>query len=197
PAEDHHLALADRHPCGCRLRHAHHAVTAGFLSRSTNLRVQHGAIQMRSRKVLSVVDCHAEGESGKVIIGGVGQVPGKSMFDKRLYLETYMDDIRKMVLFEPRGAVWHNANIILPSNHPDADMGYVILETTEYPAMSGSNTMCVATILLETGTLPMKEPVTELTLESPAGLIKVRSKCSPWEGDERQAGKSAGILLPD
>jgi proline racemase len=133
---------------------------------------------MRFSKILSVVDCHAEGESGKVIVGGVGQVPGETMFDKRVYLETHMDDIRKMVLFEPRGAVWHNANIVLPSNHPDADMGYVILETTEYPAMSGSNTICVATVLLETGILPMQEPVTQLTLESPAGLIEVRCECS-------------------
>ncbi|MBP1888031.1 proline racemase family protein [Sinorhizobium mexicanum] len=133
---------------------------------------------MRFSKVLSVVDCHAEGESGKVIVGGVGQVPGETMFDKRVHLETHMDAIRKMVLFEPRGAVWHNANIVLPSNHREADMGYVILETTEYPAMSGSNTMCVATALLETGILPMHEPVTELTLESPAGLIKVRCECA-------------------
>ena len=132
---------------------------------------------MRFKKVLSVVECHAEGESGKVIVGGVGQVPGQTMFDKKLHLENHMDDIRKMVLFEPRGAVWHNANIVLPSNHPDADMGYVILETTEYPAMSGSNTMCVATVLLETGILPMQEPVTELVLESPAGLIRVRCEC--------------------
>lgn len=132
---------------------------------------------MRFKKVLSVVDCHAEGESGKVIVGGVGRVPGQTMFDKRVHLETHMDDIRKLVLFEPRGAVWHNANIVLPSNHPEADMGYVILETTEYPAMSGSNTMCVATVLLETGILPMHEPVTHLTLESPAGLIRVRCEC--------------------
>lgn len=132
---------------------------------------------MRWKRTLSVVDCHAEGESGKVIVGGVGQVPGKTMFDKRVHLETHMDDIRKLVLFEPRGAVWHNANIILPSNDPQADMGYVILESTEYPAMSGSNTMCVATVLLETGILPMNEPVTDLVLESPAGLIKVHCTC--------------------
>lgn len=132
---------------------------------------------MRFKRVLSVVECHAEGESGKVIVGGVGQVPGRTMFDKKLHLESHMDDIRKMVLFEPRGAVWHNANIVLPSNHPEADMGFVILETTEYPAMSGSNTMCVATVLLETGILPMHEPVTELVLEAPAGLIRVRCEC--------------------
>ncbi|MFV0253695.1 MAG: proline racemase family protein [Beutenbergiaceae bacterium] len=133
---------------------------------------------MQFSRVLQVVDCHAEGESGQVIVGGVGQVPGESMFDKRVYLETHLDEIRKLVLFEPRGAVWHNANIVLPSNHPEADMGYVILEITEYPVMSGSNTMCVATVLLETGILPMIEPVTELTLESPAGLIRVRCECA-------------------
>ncbi len=133
---------------------------------------------MRFKRVLSVVDCHAEGESGKVIVGGVGQVPGQTMFDKKIYLEEHMDDIRKIVLFEPRGAVWHNANIVLPSNNKDAQMGYVILETTEYPAMSGSNTMCVATVLLETGIIPMHEPISELKLESPAGLISVRCECS-------------------
>ena len=132
---------------------------------------------MRWSRTLSVVDCHAEGEIGRVVVGGVGQVPGDTMFDKRVHLETRMDDIRKLILFEPRGAVWHNANIILPSNHPEAQMGYVILETTEYPVMSGSNTICVATVLLETGILPMTEPVTELTLESPAGLIRLTCAC--------------------
>jgi len=132
---------------------------------------------MRFRNILNVVDCHAEGEIGQVITGGVGHIPGDTMFDKRVYLQTHRDDIRKMVLFEPRGAPWHNANIVLPSNHPQADMGYVIMESTEYPAMSGSNTMCVATVLLETGILPMVEPVTNLTLESPAGLIRVRCEC--------------------
>jgi proline racemase len=132
---------------------------------------------MRWKKVLSVVDCHAEGEIGKVVVGGVGQVPGNSMFDKRVHLQSSMDDIRKMVLFEPRGAVWHNANIILPSDNPAADMGFVILESTEYPVMSGSNTICVATVLLETGILPMLEPVTCLVLEAPAGLIRVECHC--------------------
>ncbi len=133
---------------------------------------------MRWSRTLNVVDCPAEGEVGRVITGGVPHVPGETMFDKRVYLETHLDDIRRMVLFEPRGAVWHNANIILPSNNPQAEMGYVILETTEYPAMSGSNTICVATVLLETGILPMVEPHADLVLESPAGLIRVRCACS-------------------
>ncbi|MFE7416328.1 proline racemase family protein [Rhodococcus sp. NPDC057529] len=132
---------------------------------------------MRFSRVLNVVNCHAEGEVGNVIVGGIGDVPGQTMFDKRVYLEENLDQIRQLILFEPRGAAVQNANIILPSNHPDAPLGYVILESTEYPAMSGSNTMCVATVLLETGMLPMTEPVTEVVLESPAGLIKVQCEC--------------------
>jgi proline racemase len=133
---------------------------------------------MKFSRMLNVVDCHAEGESGKVVVGGVGNVPGQTMFDKRVYLEENLDQLRELLLFEPRGAVWHNANIVMPSNHPEASLGYVILESTEYPAMSGSNTMCVATVLLETGMLPMTEPVTELLLESPAGLIRVHCECN-------------------
>ena len=115
--------------------------------------------------MINVVDCHAEGESGKVVVGGIGDVPGDTMFDKRVYLQDNLDQLRELLLFEPRGAVWHNANIVLPSNNPQASLGYVILESTEYPVMSGSNTMCVATVLLETGMLPIHEPVTELVLE--------------------------------
>ncbi|MGO2860466.1 MAG: proline racemase family protein [Brevibacterium sp.] len=127
---------------------------------------------------LEIVDAHAEGEVGRVVVGGVGEVPGETMFEKKLWLERNRDEIRQFLLFEPRGAVWHNANIILESNDPRAAMGYVILESTEYPAMSGSNTICVATVLLERGIVPMQEPVTELTLESAAGLITVRCACA-------------------
>lgn len=133
---------------------------------------------MRWSKTFNVVGCHAEGEVGNVVTGGIIDVPGNTMFEKRLYLEREMDQVRQLLLFEPRGAAVQNANIILPSNNPEADMGFVVLESTEYPAMSGSNTMCVTTVLLETGILPMVEPVTHLTLEAPAGLIKVEAECS-------------------
>jgi proline racemase len=132
---------------------------------------------MRWNRILNVVEAHAAGEVGKVVTGGIGDVPGQTMFDKRNHLQDHQDDIRKRLLFEPRGGVVHSANIVLPSNHPDALLGYVILESTEYPAMSGSNTICVATVLLETGMLPMVEPVTELVLEAPAGLIHLRCEC--------------------
>ncbi|WP_414444433.1 proline racemase family protein [Burkholderia sp. 22PA0106] len=133
---------------------------------------------MRWNRTFTVVNCHAEGEVGNVVTGGVFDVPGATMFEKMMYLEEHRDDIRRIALFEPRGSANQSVNIILPATDPRAQMGYVIAESTEYPAMSGSNTMCVVTVLLETGILPMVEPVTELVLEAPAGLISVRCECS-------------------
>ncbi|MDH3690744.1 MAG: proline racemase family protein [Gammaproteobacteria bacterium] len=132
---------------------------------------------MQWKRTLTVVGCHAEGEVGNVVTGGVGHIPGDTMFDKKRYLETNLDGLRKLLLFEPRGAAVHCANIVLPSNNPKAAMGYIILEAEECPPMSGSNTMCVATVLLETGMLAMQEPVTRLTLEAPGGLIDVVCQC--------------------
>lgn len=132
---------------------------------------------MRFSKVLNVVGCHVGGEIGNVVVGGVGDVPGETMFEKRLYLERERDDIRQLLLKEPRGSMVRSANVVLPPTDPEAVMGYVIMESEEYPAMSGGNTICVATVLLETGMVPMQEPVTELTLESPAGLIRLRCEC--------------------
>ena len=127
--------------------------------------------------MIQAVDVHACGEPGRVIVGGVLDVPGSTMFDKMRYLETEADWLRKLMLNEPRGYPALCCNLILPPTHPDADAGYVIMEHVEYPGMSGSNTICVVTALLETGMVPMVEPVTELTLEAPAGLIRIRARC--------------------
>jgi proline racemase len=132
---------------------------------------------MRFNNMVDVVGCHAEGEIGNVVVGGIGDVPGDTMLDKRNYLQHHRDDLRKRLLHEPRGNVVRSANVILPSNNPAAAMGYVVMESTEYPVMSGSNTICVATVLLETGMVPMTEPVTALILESPAGLIELQCTC--------------------
>ncbi len=130
---------------------------------------------MRLANMISAIDAHAGGEPGRVIVGGVLDVPGATMFDKMKYLERHKDDLRKRMLREPRGYPALCCNVILPPTHPDADAGFVIMEQTEYPAMSGSNTICVTTVLIETGMVTVREPVTELTLEAPAGLIKVRA----------------------
>ena len=126
---------------------------------------------MRWKQALTVVECHAEGEVGKVIVGGIGPIRGETMFDKKLYFEEHYDQIRRLVLFEPRGAAVHCANVITPSNHPDADMGYIILEATECPAMSGSNTICVATVLL----------VASLAVACAFSMSPIPSRTSPWK----------------
>ena len=133
---------------------------------------------MRLARMIQAVDAHAGGEPGRVIVGGVLDVPGATMFEKMQHIQTHADGLRKLMLREPRGYPTMCCNLILPPTHPKADAGFIIMEQVEYPGMSGTNTICVATVLLETGMLPMREPVTELTLEAPAGLIRVRADCA-------------------
>ena len=123
--------------------------------------------------MITAVDAHACGEPGRVITGGVLDVPGQTMFDKKCWIERHADHIRLRMLREPRGYPAANCNLVLPSNHPEADAGYVIMEQVEYPPMSGTNTICVVTVLIETGMVKAAEPVTHLKLETPAGLIAV------------------------
>ena len=133
---------------------------------------------MRLARMLQAVDLHAAGEPGRVIVGGVLDGPGATMLEKARHLEHDGDSLRRLMLREPRGYPALCANVILPPTHPDADAGFVIMEHVEYPGMSGTNTICVATALLETGMLPMTEPVTLITLEAPAGLIRIRATCA-------------------
>ena len=131
---------------------------------------------MRSSRVITVVGCHAGGEVGNVVVGGVLPPPGASVFERMLALEAD-DSLRRLLLREPRGSVATHANLIVPTTQPGCAAGFVIMEPTEYPAMSGSNTMCVATVLLETGMVEMQEPETTLRLEAPAGVVEVRAAC--------------------
>src|SRR5947209_5938074 len=126
--------------------------------------------------MITAVDAHACGEPGRVITGGVLDVPGQTMFDKKNWLAQHADHIRLRMLREPRGYPAANCNLILPSNHPEADAGFIIMEQVEYPPMSGTNTICVVTVLIETGMVKAIEPVTHLKLETPAGLIGVEAE---------------------
>ncbi len=133
---------------------------------------------MRLSSVIHAVDTHVGGEPGRVIVGGVLDVPGSTMFEKMSYLQNEADGLRQRMLREPRGYPASNCNLILPPTLPQAAAGYVIMEHVEYPGMSGTNTIAVATVLIETGMVPSVEPVTELVLESPAGLIAIRAEVS-------------------
>jgi proline racemase len=131
---------------------------------------------MKISKMVTAVDLHACGEPGRVIIGGVPEIPGKTMFEKKVYLETKADDLRKRMLREPRGYPAANCNLIVPPTIPEADAGMIIMEQVEYPPMSGTNTMCVVTALLETGIVTAREPITKLKLDTPAGLVCVEAE---------------------
>jgi trans-L-3-hydroxyproline dehydratase len=125
---------------------------------------------------ITVVGCHAGGEVGNVVVAGVDAPAGATV---REQMETLRADdrLRRFLLREPRGSVATHANLIVPSALADCDYGYVIMEPTEYPLMSGSNTICVATVLLETGMVELREPETILRLEAPAGVVEARCAC--------------------
>jgi trans-L-3-hydroxyproline dehydratase len=131
---------------------------------------------MRASRTISVVGCHAGGEIGNVVVGGVLPPPGATVFEQMQALARD-DSLRRLLLREPRGSVAVHANLIVPPTREDCAAGYIIMEPTEYPAMSGSNTICVATVLLETGMVEMREPETTVRLEAPAGVVEVTARC--------------------
>lgn len=132
---------------------------------------------MRSRRALSIVSCHAEGEVGDVIIGGVLDIPAASMHDKLLKFMNKHDNLRTLLLHEPRGRLEMSAMIILPPCDPRADAGLLIMGPGDWVPMSGSNTICTTTVLLETGIVPMVEPTSVVKLDTAAGLITATAEC--------------------
>jgi proline racemase len=131
---------------------------------------------MRSSKIIHVISAHAEGEVGDVIVGGVAPPPGATLWDQRRHVA---EDgvLRNFMLNEPRGGVFRHVNLLVPPKHPEADAAFIIMEPEDTPPMSGSNSICVSTVLLDAGIVPMQEPETHLTLEAPGGLVRVRAEC--------------------
>ena len=131
---------------------------------------------MNMDRTIEVVCCHAEGEVGDVIVGGVPPPPGASLWEQARWIESD-GALRDYVLNEPRGGVFRHVNLLVPAINPKAAMGFIIMEPEDTPPMSGSNSICVAKVLLETGIIPMKEPVTKMVLEAPGGLVNVTAQC--------------------
>lgn len=131
---------------------------------------------MRSSKLVHIVSAHAEGEVGDVIVGGVTPPPGATIWEQRNFIASD-ETLRNFVLNEPRGGVFRHVSLLVPPKNPAAQMGWIVMEPQDTPPMSGSNSMCVATVLLDTGILPMSEPITKLVLEAPGGLIEVTAEC--------------------
>jgi len=132
---------------------------------------------------VSIVGCHAEGEVGDVIIAGVEPPPGETLWEQSRWIAEDQT-LRNVVLNEPRGGLFRHVNLLVPPIHPDADAGFIIMEPEHTPPMSGSNSICVATVLLETGRVPMTEPETRLTMEAPGGLVEVSATCRDGKADQ-------------
>ena len=132
---------------------------------------------MQSGRIIHVISAHAEGEVGDVIVGGVAPPPGATLWEQSRFIARG-GRLRNFVLNEPRGGVFRHVNLLVPPKHPGASAAFIIMEPEDTPPMSGSNSICVATVLLDAGILPMQEPLTEFVLEAPGGLVKVRAECA-------------------
>lgn len=131
---------------------------------------------MRSSKTIHVISAHAEGEVGDVIVGGVQPPPGATLWEQSRWIAKDQT-LRNFLLNEPRGGVFRHFNLLVPPKDPTADAAFIIMEPEDTPPMSGSNSMCVATVLLDAGIIPMQEPETRMVLEAPGGLVHVRAEC--------------------
>jgi proline racemase len=132
---------------------------------------------MHFKNAITVVGAHAEGEVGQVITGGVIAPRATSMFERQQRFQAKQDWVRLMLLSDPRASVNTAVNLVTPPIDASADFGMIVIESDYYPPMSGSNLICTVTAVLETGMVPMQEPVTELVVDTPAGLVKVRADC--------------------
>ncbi|NPD16306.1 proline racemase family protein [Xinfangfangia sp. D13-10-4-6] len=131
---------------------------------------------MRSSKTIHVISAHAEGEVGDVIVGGVRPPPGDTLWAQSRWIAADQT-LRNFVLNEPRGGVFRHVNLLVPPVDPRADAAFIIMEPEDTPPMSGSNSICVATVLLDGGIIPMVEPETHMVLEAPGGLVNIRAEC--------------------
>jgi proline racemase len=132
---------------------------------------------MRWSRTLQLVDVHCEGEIGRVVTGGVLDIPGLTMMAKLNHLNTLDDSFRKLLTSEPRSGPAGSVVLLTPPTHPDADTGMIILQPDQAHAMSGSNAICAVTALIETGMVTVTEPKTVVTIDTAAGLVKAVAEC--------------------
>ena len=132
---------------------------------------------MQWKKTITMVEAHAEGEVGRIVTSGVNDIPGDTMLEKMNYINQVDDSLRRFLVFEPRGYAQMSTNLIFDPINKDADIGFLILQGDKAHAMSGSNSICLVTVLLETGRIEMKEPETTVTLDTPAGIVRATASC--------------------
>ncbi|MCE9683913.1 proline racemase family protein [Halomonas alkalisoli] len=130
---------------------------------------------MSHELTLRLIDTHAGGDVSRIVIGGIDPLPGDTVRQQMEYLENDADGLRRLLLDEPYGIPEMSVDLIVPATDPKASMGYIIMEVMGYPIYSGSNTICTATALLESGLIPKREGRQRFMLESPAGLVQIEA----------------------
>lgn len=138
---------------------------------------------MRATRLFQAVDSHTEGMPTRVITSGVGTLPGETMAERRLWFMENADQIRTLLMTEPRGHASMSGAILQPPTRPDADYGVLYIEVSGLLPMCGHGTIGVATVLVETGMVPVVEPVTTVRLDTPAGLVVAEVAVSDGHAD--------------
>lgn len=138
---------------------------------------------MRTKRVFHAVDSHTEGMPTRVIVGGVGTLPGATMEERRQRFMAENDGLRRLLMNEPRGHSAMSGAILQPSTRPDADFGVLYIEVSGCLPMCGHGTIGVATVLVETGMVPVVEPITTIRLDTPAGLVVAEVAVSDGHAD--------------
>jgi proline racemase len=126
------------------------------------------------KRYIAAVDSHTEGMPTRVVTGGVEPLPGDTMLERKLRFETERDDLRLLLMREPRGHSAMSGAILQPPTRPDADWGVLFIEVSGCLPMCGHGTIGVATVLVETGMVAVSEPETVVRLDTPAGLVEAR-----------------------
>src|SRR5918996_5198631 len=126
---------------------------------------------MRAARSIAAVDSHTEGMPTRVVVGGVAPIPGATMLERKLHFEAELDDLRLLLMREPRGHGAMSGAILQPPTRPDADYRVLFIEVSGLLPMCGHGTIGTATVLVETGMVPVVEPVTRIRLDTPAGLV--------------------------
>jgi proline racemase len=129
---------------------------------------------VRAARYFAAVDSHTEGMPTRVVTGGVGPVPGATMLERKLHFEAELDELRLLLMREPRGHGAMSGAILQPPTRPDADWGVLFIEVSGLLPMCGHGTIGVATVLVETGMVTVTEPETVIRLDVPAGLVEAR-----------------------
>ena len=146
-------------------------------------------------RVIHTVESHTEGMPTRVVVGGVAPIPGNSMFERRAYFLEHMDDLRTLLMYEPRGHSAMSGAILQPSTRPDADWGVLYIEVSGCLPMCGHGTIGVATVLVETGMVEVVEPVTTVRLDTPAGLVTVDVKVANGKAENVTITNVASFTL--